>query len=194
MRSEELWKKSAAARFCFIRLSLGRAGADGFPHVSNANTWGSGEAPERVTMGGRAEPSLSHPQVRHLSPKRGEKNITVSAVGAFLAAARSPLGSNSPKGLLFSPSRPLRYPAARGPNSVLMSLIFAGINVNRLSRSDNGSTFEASRQTYAALTMQRSFSYFFFRAERKSTPFLLTCRSRYDNIILYKYQLELTRR
>ena len=43
------------------------------------------------------------------------------------------------------------YPAARGYGSVLMSKIFGGINVNRLLRSNNGSTFEPSGQTYAVV-------------------------------------------
>ena len=107
-------QKRAAARF-FDSLSLGRGG-------SRSET-------ERG-YNGRQGGALSGAK-RHLSRKPGEKNTFVSAVhirfcpfgriirsytkesdvigSAGLAAARSPLGSNSPKGLLFTPSRPLRY-------------------------------------------------------------------------------------
>ena len=61
------------------------------------------------------------------------------------------------------------YPAARGYGSVLMSKIFGGINVNRLLRSNNGSTFEPSRQSYAVVF---SFVPLFFFAKKKRAFFM----------------------
>ena len=45
---------------------------------------------------------------------RHKNYSSVGFAATCLAAARSPLGSNSPKGLLFTPSRPLRYLTREG--------------------------------------------------------------------------------